>query len=116
MREAVALMDRSLEDPVAFIEADLDFHLALAEAAANPLILSLLDSIVALLREQRIRVFNVVGGPQRGQFHHKRILEAIEKRDPGKAREEMRAHLVQVREDSRASSESSQPARSKPAS
>jgi GntR family transcriptional repressor for pyruvate dehydrogenase complex len=116
MRDAIALMDRSLEDPAAFIEADLDFHLALAEAAANPLILSLLDSIVALLREQRIRVFNVAGGPQRGQSHHKCILEAIERRNPEKARDEMRAHLVQVREDSRVSSESLPQARSKPAS
>ena len=75
MREAVALMDRAQEDPEAYIEADLDFHLALAEAADNPLILSLLDSIVALLREQRIRIFQVEGGPSRGQFHHKRILQ-----------------------------------------
>jgi len=115
MREAVAVMDRSLQDPAAFIEADLDFHLALAEAAANPLILSLLDSIVALLREQRIRIFTVDGGPQRGQFHHKRILEAIERRDPEKARDEMRAHMVQVREDTRVSSDSEEHARSKPA-
>jgi len=39
LREAVAVMDRAQKDPAAFIEADLDFHLALAEAAANPLIL-----------------------------------------------------------------------------
>ncbi|HYL14430.1 MAG TPA: FadR/GntR family transcriptional regulator [Terriglobales bacterium] len=115
MREAVAVMDRSLQDPDAFIEADLDFHLSLAEAAANPLILSLLDSIVALLREQRMRIFNVAGGPQRGQFHHKCILEAIEKRDPEKAREEMRAHLIQIREDSRVSSTNQERAQSKPA-
>lgn len=114
MREAVAVMDRSLQDPDAYIEADLDFHLSLAEAAANPLILSLLDSIVALLREQRLRIFKVAGGPQRGQIHHKRILEAIEKRDPEKAREEMRAHLVQVREDSRLSSAGDEEAHSKP--
>ena len=79
MREAVAVMERSQKDPEAYIEADLDFHLALAEAAANPLILSLIDSIVGLLREQRIKIFNVEGGPQRGQFHHKRILEAMER-------------------------------------
>lgn len=104
LREAVAVMDRAQKDPDAYIEADLDFHLALAEAAANPLILSLIDSIVGLLREQRIRIFNVEGGPQRGQFHHKRILAAIENRDPEMAREAMRAHLEQVREDSQVSS------------
>jgi GntR family transcriptional repressor for pyruvate dehydrogenase complex len=104
MREAVAVMDRSQKDPGAYIEADLDFHLALAEAAANPLILSLIDSIVGLLREQRIKIFNVEGGPQRGQFHHKRILEAVERHDPEMARNAMRAHLEQVKQDSRVSS------------
>jgi GntR family transcriptional repressor for pyruvate dehydrogenase complex len=104
MREAVAVMDRSHRDPAAFIEADLDFHLALAEAAANPLILSLIDSIVGLLREQRMKIFNVDGGPQRGQVHHKRILEAVERRDPEMARGAMRAHLEQVRQDSQVSS------------
>src|ERR1700689_2512329 len=104
MREAVATMDRSQRDPAAYIEADLDFHLALAEAASNPLILSLIDSIVGLLREQRIKIFNIEGGPQRGQVHHKRILEAVERRDPEMARGAMRAHLEQVRQDSQVSS------------
>ena len=103
LREAVAVMDRAQDDPEAYIEADLDFHLALAETVANPLILSLIDSIVGLLREQRIKIFNVEGGPQRGQIHHKRILEAMERRDAEMARTSMRAHLEQVREDSKAS-------------
>jgi len=103
MRDAFGVMDRAREDPAAYIEADLDFHLALAEAAANPLILSLIDSIVGLLREQRIRIFYVEGGPERGQYHHKRILDAIEQHDAVKARAAMQAHLLQVREDSRAS-------------
>jgi GntR family transcriptional regulator, transcriptional repressor for pyruvate dehydrogenase complex len=100
MREAVAVMERNLDDPDAYVEADLDFHLALAEAADNPLILSLLDSIVGLLREQRSRIFDVDGGPERGQFHHKQILAAIENRDAEAARESMRAHLKQVLADS----------------
>jgi GntR family transcriptional regulator, transcriptional repressor for pyruvate dehydrogenase complex len=104
MREAVAVMDQSGQDPDAYIEADLDFHLALAEAAANPLILSLLDSIVGLLREQRLRIFNVPGGPARGQIHHKRILQAVEQHDTQMAREAMREHLKQVRDDSQAPS------------
>lgn len=101
MREAVELMDRSRHDADAFIEGDLDFHLALAEAAGNPMILSLIDSIVGLLREQRLRTYYIGGGPERGQFHHKRILEAVEQHDPERAREMMQAHMQQVREDSR---------------
>jgi GntR family transcriptional repressor for pyruvate dehydrogenase complex len=100
MQDAVNIMDSARQDPDAYIEADLDFHLALAEAAANPVILSLIDSIVAVLREQRMRIFSVEGGPERGQYHHKRILEAVENRDPSGARAAMRAHLRQVREDS----------------
>jgi GntR family transcriptional regulator, transcriptional repressor for pyruvate dehydrogenase complex len=115
MREAVAVMDRSLKDPAAYIEADLDFHLALAETVANPLILSLIDSIVGLLREQRIRIFNVEGGPQRGQVHHKRILEAMEKRDAEMARSAMSAHLEQVRQDSQVSESHKIPKKPKPA-
>ncbi len=104
MRDAVAVMDSAQKDPEAYIEADLDFHLSLAEAAGNPLILSLIDSIVGLLREQRIKIFNVEGGPQRGQIHHKKILLAMERRDCELARTAMRAHLEQVREDSKAPS------------
>jgi GntR family transcriptional regulator, transcriptional repressor for pyruvate dehydrogenase complex len=100
LREAVNVMDAAKQDADAFIEADLDFHLTLAEAAANPLILSLVDSIIGLLREQRMRIFLVEGGPERGQYHHKRILKAIENRDPERARDCMRAHLRQVRQDS----------------
>jgi GntR family transcriptional regulator, transcriptional repressor for pyruvate dehydrogenase complex len=102
LREQVQVMDQAKNDPDAFIEADLDFHLTLAEAAGNPIILSLIDSIVGLLREQRMGIFHVDGGPERGQYHHKRILDAIEHRDAAGAREAMRAHLKQVREDSKA--------------
>jgi len=36
-------------------------------------------------------------------MHHKRILEAIERRDPSAARAAMQAHLEQIRCDSLAS-------------
>ncbi len=100
MQEAIAVMDRSMEDADAFVEADLQFHLALAEATQNFLVPMLIDPIVGLLREQRKQIFRVEGGPQRGQAHHKRILETIINRDPIAARQEMIAHLAQVRKDS----------------
>ena len=100
MQESLDVMESGRQDSDAFIEADLDFHLALAEAAANPIVLSLIDSIVGLLREQRLRIFRIPGGHECGQHHHKRILEAIQRHDPQEARAAMQAHLSQVREDS----------------
>ncbi|CAG0945894.1 HTH-type transcriptional regulator LutR [Anaerolineae bacterium] len=100
MRQAITTMDAALDDADAYIEADLDFHLALAHATQNDLVPTLLDPIVHLLRENRKRIFNRTGAPQRGQVYHKRILRAIEQRDPETARKQMRAHLAQVRRDS----------------
>jgi len=68
MREQIAVMDSSRKDPDAFIEADLDFHLALAEAAANPLILSLIDSIVGLLRDSGWEFFRWKGARSAGSI------------------------------------------------
>ena len=99
MREAIKMMDASLSDADNYIAADNRFHEALAQATQNTLILILVKSIVNPLSEQRKQIFAVEGGPQRGQVHHKRILESIVKRDPEAARAAMRSHLRQVRED-----------------
>ncbi len=99
----VATMDAALHDADTFIQADLDFHRALAEATGNPLVLALIDSIVDLLREQRTRIFFVAGGATRGQIHHKAILKAVTRGNAAAARRAMRAHMAQVRADSAAS-------------
>nr|HET6901989.1 FadR/GntR family transcriptional regulator [Ktedonobacteraceae bacterium] len=99
MRMAIDAMDQSLNDADAYIAADNIFHEALAQATQNALIIILINSIVNLLSEQRKQIFEVEGGPQRGQIHHRRILESIIRRDPEAARAAMRSHLQQVRED-----------------
>jgi GntR family transcriptional repressor for pyruvate dehydrogenase complex len=99
MRKAIAIMDESLDNADAFILADNSFHEALAGATHNALIFILINSIVNLLCEQRKQIFAVEGGPQRGQLHHRRILDSIVRRDPESARAAMASHLQQVRED-----------------
>ena len=104
MQDAVKIMDDTgLDNVDVFVEADLDFHLALAEGTQNPFIPILMDSIIDLLREQRKRTGVTRGGLQRGQIHHKKILDAVTRRDPQLARQAMHDHLQQVREDSEAS-------------
>jgi GntR family transcriptional repressor for pyruvate dehydrogenase complex len=99
MEEAVNAMDQAMDDPDMFIEADLDYHLALAQGSNNALIPILIDSLVDLLREHRTRAASVEGGLERGQPYHKIILEAIKSNDANAARISMRAHLEQVRKE-----------------
>jgi GntR family transcriptional repressor for pyruvate dehydrogenase complex len=100
MAEAIQTMDTALENVDVFVEADLDFHLALAEGTQNPIIPILMDSIIELLREQRKRTGLANGGLGRGQAHHKKIMAAILQRDPQAARQAMQNHMQQVRDDS----------------
>jgi len=103
MQEAVKIMDTALDNVDVFVEADLDFHLALAEATQNPIIPILMDSIIDLLREQRKRTGLTKGGLQRGQIHHKKILDAVARHDAETAHQAMQDHLKQVRKDSKTS-------------
>lgn len=103
MAEAIKIMDGALDKVDIFVEADLDFHLALAEATENPIIPLLMDSIIDLLREQRKRTGSAASGLARGQAHHRAIMEAVIRHDPEAARKAMQSHLQQVREDSDAS-------------
>lgn len=99
LQHAVTVMDSALSNADVYVEADLEFHLALAKATQNTLIPTLIDPIVDLLREQRKGIFLVTGGAQRGQFHHKSILGAVKRHDSAAARQAMQAHLAQVRDD-----------------
>jgi DNA-binding FadR family transcriptional regulator len=100
LKKAVEDMDASMHDAERYIRADQTFHLILAKASGNVLIPLLIDPIVDLLWEQRKRIFLVKGGPRRGQFHHKRILDAVILKDQETARLSMQEHMAQVRADS----------------
>jgi GntR family transcriptional repressor for pyruvate dehydrogenase complex len=105
LEEAIETMDEALDDAQTFIRTDHEFHLILARATQNVLIPVLIDAIVELLMEQRARIFKVEGGPEHGQFHHRRILAAMKQKDPVAASQAMKAHLEQVIVDSRAAAE-----------
>ncbi len=99
LQECIDKMEAALDDVEEFVEADLDFHLALAEATQNPVIPALLDPIIELMREQRILVTLHSGVAQHGQYNHRIIIEAIKRHDPDAARTAMRHHLEQIRKD-----------------
>lgn len=105
MQRAIDDMDANLDNVERFVDADLEFHLALAKATQNSLIPILIEPVVDLLREQRKRMSLIRGAKLRGQQHHRRILKAVRERDPEAARQAMTDHLEQVVRDSNAAAE-----------
>lgn len=90
LREHVELLQVAAADPEAFPEADLEFHLALAEAAGNRFLLSAIRDLRQLLRkdmelsaEAGIRRF---GSLQYSVDAHRELVDAIEDGDPETAR------------------------------
>lgn len=78
------------------IEADSEFHDAIATAAKNRVVLRVVDVLMDLLEESRTRSLQVAGRPQRSLAGHRRILEAIRRHDAPAAENAMRQHLEEI--------------------
>ncbi len=89
LRHAVERMEASAANPYDYPDADVDFHLAVAEAAGNRYLLRAMLDIRSLLRqdmelgvEAAIRRF---GDLRISVESHRRLVEAIAARDPDAA-------------------------------
>jgi GntR family transcriptional regulator, transcriptional repressor for pyruvate dehydrogenase complex len=80
------------------VDEDTEFHYAVALAARNSVVLRVLDVLMDLLRESRSRSLQVKGRPRRSFEGHRRILNAIEKRDARAAEAAVRKHLEEIEE------------------
>ncbi len=80
-------------DPAAFVEADVGFHLRLAEAARNTALRDVLAGVQALLRVWIGRVI-AAGNRHLSYLEHVPILEAVERGDPAAAQAAMEAHMA----------------------
>lgn len=86
-------METHLVDLVAFQEADIDFHLAVAKAAHNRILQNALQLIRNLMHQWIGKALAQEGAALRAVEHHKHIFLAIAKRDSERARLAMREHL-----------------------
>lgn len=86
-REARAAGDRY------FIPNSVAFHLALAEAARNPVLLFAVNSFRALFHEALSALLPADDMAERAIADHQKILDAIRARDGERARDVMREHL-----------------------
>jgi GntR family transcriptional repressor for pyruvate dehydrogenase complex len=92
---ALLAMDQSVNDPEAYIKADLDFHAALAESTGNDLFLIVIYPIIDLMEEGKRLVSQSPGMLERAQAYHRRLFTAIKAGAAVQASETMRLHLKQ---------------------
>lgn len=95
LRETIKTMEAARNDSEAFIEADLAFHMTLAEASDNRLLMFLVQALRGTIHET-VRMLHVRGMlPDRSATiaRHVAIVEAIASCDPEAARLAMSAHF-----------------------
>lgn len=101
---ALASRMRSAGDDFAdYVEADIAFHLKLAEASQNSVLASVLGNVQSLLQAWASRVIRTAGETSTSLAMHEPIMKAVEDGAPEAAREAMLAHMERATRRLRAS-------------
>lgn len=102
LQELKAIVEQDaqvLDDPEAFLRADLDFHNKISEVADNQMLSLFMQSLTSLSIYSRERtVANLKMREQTVQAHRK-ILTALTDHDPEQAAEAMKSHLDQIEDN-----------------
>ena len=92
-------MREGLRQPEEFIAADLAFHLALARATHNRILLAVLQPLIEPLQECMLRGFRIPVAAPRALAEHEQIAAAVAGRSVRLARDAMRRHLRTSRDE-----------------
>jgi GntR family transcriptional repressor for pyruvate dehydrogenase complex len=86
-------MFASLDAPDAFLDHDIRFHHAVAQAADNPILSSLVEMVSTMFRELRQRTIGRAHDLKDAAEEHRIIYQAIRAHDAERARRAMSDHL-----------------------
>jgi GntR family transcriptional repressor for pyruvate dehydrogenase complex len=96
LHSALEEMDQLVTEPLPFSRVNREFHLALARAAQNPLLLALIEPTMALMRHLSEPTLHVPDTAVRAQEHHRRIYDAVATSDAEAAAGAMADHVTHV--------------------
>jgi GntR family transcriptional repressor for pyruvate dehydrogenase complex len=96
MRRCIAAQERRHRAGAPFVEEDAAFHLAIARATKNSLVVRMVESIHQLLSESRQRSLQTGEGRMRSLRWHRRIESAMRARRAQAASQAMLGHLLDV--------------------
>jgi len=89
-------MASGLTESAAFIQADIDFHLSIGQAAHNGILINALHLIRNLLQEWINSTLKIEGVAEKALEQHRSIFMAVSKRNRLAARSAMESHLDEM--------------------
>ncbi len=94
--ELAAIMARmdDAENPARRNQLDASFHIAIARASGNPLIVKLVEDLRSVLEEHSLAVARAPYRRRAASEEHRAVYDAIVDRDPDAAAGAMEAHLA----------------------
>lgn len=93
LHEALARAEAGVDDPDAFLRADLALHELITQAAHNQILARFMASLTRLGMASRTRTSRLPGVRKASLEGHARIVEALMRRDPDAAAAAMACHL-----------------------
>ncbi|MEV0588422.1 FadR/GntR family transcriptional regulator [Nonomuraea sp. NPDC050310] len=95
LSEALAAMDAA-SGPEEFVEHDIAFHCAIADASGNRLIAVIMRSLRDSVRPHAVQAVERIGDTAGLRADHQRILDAISAGDPAEAARAVTDHLAKT--------------------
>ncbi len=99
MLTALQEMRDGLDSECRYIDADLRFHLAIADATQNRFALHMMQALRELFHRALTSAYNIPGSAATSLEQHGLILDAIAGGHSDEARRRMQEHLVHVEQD-----------------
>ena len=96
---AIEHMRRSVDLAAPFAAADTAFHVALAAAAHNSILLAVLQPLIEPIRDCMLRIVELPVAAPRAIEEHTEIVAAVRARKVARARTAMRRHLLTTRDE-----------------
>jgi len=96
LEDCLAEMTAQLKDKARFIQADIEFHLALARATGNPALEILVTTIREVMAATQWGYQDDLAARRRSLLFHRKIQQAVHAGNAAVARKTMAAHLLNV--------------------
>jgi GntR family transcriptional regulator, transcriptional repressor for pyruvate dehydrogenase complex len=111
LEDLLAKMKAAVQDRKLFAVLDLDFHVTLAKASGNTLLIDLVSMIRSQLARGLSKVLLLPNAVPLSFKEHLAVFDAVKHRDPEAARDAMHAHLLAALQRHREATKERPPAR-----